>query len=204
MRMSIRKSLTFFVFVIGIFDPPSVSADIETLNIQWSGALYGNSAIAGGFISFDTTLLPQIGTSGFVGLPDTSITDLGITISGAASGNGSFGLADFYGVSFASPSPLDLSTQLIGQQLSTGVTFGALVGDGSAGDFNLFGLSASAPIGTGNFTLTTNQGAGDILSVTSITTVPLPASWLLMAAGLPLLLSRRLSKVRVSAQLLNA
>lgn len=195
MQLKLKKTLTVFVLLAGTFIVPPASAALETLDIQWSGALYGNSATASGFITFDNVLLPQVGTPGFVSLPDASITDLGITITGAASGNGTFTLSDFYGVSFTTPSPLDLSTQLIGQSLSTGTTFGALVGDGSAGDLNLFGLSDTAPTGIANFTISTNQGAGDTLSITSIAaspiaSVPLPTSWLLMLASLPMMLFR--------------
>jgi hypothetical protein len=106
-QVKIKTTLITVAFIAVTFVAPEAFADIETLEIQWSGAQYNNSAVATGFITFDSTIFPQTGTSGFVSLPDSSIIDLGITIIGASSGNGVFSLVDFYGVSFTTPGPLD-------------------------------------------------------------------------------------------------
>ena len=152
------------------------------------------SATANGSITFDISKLPQLNTTGFITFPSASVTSLSITISGAASGNGTFSLSDFYGLSFTTPKALNLAAPLIGQTVSTGVSFGSLKNDGSAGDFNLFGQAASAPTGSLNFTLVTNQGAGDALSVTSM--VPALPKWAFVLLGLSLLSISYFFKVR--------
>ena len=163
----------------------SVFAAQETLDITWSGASFGNNATATGFITFDNASLPQNSVSGNH-LPDAAITNLGITISGASSGNGTFNLSDFTAITFWAPSPLDLSKQLIGQTLTNGSTYGTSSPNG--GDFNLFGnFGTSAPAGRIFFRLATNGGAGDDMLVTSMMPVPEPAESALLISGLGLI-----------------
>lgn len=158
----------------------------ETLNITWSGASFNNTAAATGFITFDTDLIPNIGFQDPINI--NQVIDLGITITGANSGNGTFTKSDFESIYFASPSALNYTTQLIGQSLSNGETFGptgSATGLGEKGDFNLFAITQGAPEGTIYFTLTTNNGAGDQMLVTSMTpAVPEPESMAMMFAGL--------------------
>ncbi len=197
MRLNTTKKLSALVFLAASLGMTHAWASLETFDVKWSGANYGNQATAIGSITLDNSLLPQTGNTGYVSLPSPEITALSITVSGASSGDGSFSLADFAGVSFTTPSPLNLNTQLIGQSLSTGVTFGALESDGSAGDFNLFAVTSSAaPYGKSNFTLVTDNGAGDKLSVTFIEEAPpifspLPPAWVLMLGGGALMLRKR-------------
>ena len=121
------------------------SADPVTLNIRWSGAVFGNAATATGFITFDDAALPYIGyPSGTTLLPDPSVLDFGITITGASAGNGSFGLSDFDSMYFYTPVALDLGRELIGQPVGGSFTFGPAatsevgMGDGDSGEFNVF------------------------------------------------------------------
>ncbi len=65
MRINLKKLPALSVLLAVTFITPNAFADIETLDIQWSGALYGNSATATGFITIDNTLLPETGTSRF-------------------------------------------------------------------------------------------------------------------------------------------
>lgn len=157
----------------------SALAAEETFDIVWSGASFGNGASATGFITLDTSLVG----SGSSNISISSVTNLGITVSGASAGNGTFGRSDFSLIRFWSPSPLDFSRQLIGQSLSNGSTFGN-TNLGSGGDFNLFRSNASAPSGTWFFTLTT-QG-GDKMQVTSMAPVPEPETYAMLMAGLSL------------------
>ena len=196
MQTIVKTSLAALILLTATLMATSAFAAMQTLNIQWSGAGFGNKATATGAITFDNTKLPQIGNPGFISLPATSVTSLTITITGAASGNGTYSLTDFYGLNFSTPKALNMSAQLVGQTLANGITFGSLQPNFSAGDFNLFGQSASAPTGGGNFTLVTNQGAGDALSVTSMTpagaanssvSVPALSDWATGLFGLALL-----------------
>ena len=164
----------------------SAHAAVETFNVNWSGASFGNAATATGFVTLDTTNV-NIGTQNSI--PTSDVVNLGITITGAGSGNGTFGLSDFGSIYFAAPSALDFSKELIGQPLSSGSTYGTSNG-GSGGDFNLFsnGANAAAPNGTWYFQLTANGGGGDTMQVTSIApAVPEPANAALLLAGLGML-----------------
>jgi hypothetical protein len=166
-------------------------ASLMTFDVQWSGASLGNTATASGFITFDSAMLPGASDApgdGDVPIPSPAVTDLGITITGATSGNGTFNLADFGEVAFWAPAPLNLSTELIGQDLGGGCIYGAP--DGSCGDFNIFnnisGATSGAPYGVFYFSLATNDGQGDTMLVTSMTprTVPEPPELALLGIGL--------------------
>lgn len=186
MSNTIKNIIIATAFTAASLCGSTAFAKQETLNITWSGASFGNTASATGFITFDTDLIPTIGTQ--PGVPLDQVIDLGITIEGATSGNGAFTKSDFDFIYFASPSVLNYSTQLIGQSLSNGQTFGptgSTTGSGEKGDFNLFTSTQGAPEGTWYFTLATNNGNGDRMLVTSMTpAVPEPEAIALMLAGL--------------------
>lgn len=181
------KTLTRTLLALAIFvasASPSFAALIS-LDVEWSGASFGNQATASGSITFDDSVLPQVGFQNSILLPSPNVTALSITISGSSGGNGTFGMADFGSIFFATPSALNLGTELIGQLLGNGCTFGTSTGpcgNGLGGDFNLFGNGGGAPIGTYYFQLTT--AGGDNMLVISMSAVPEPASLALLALGL--------------------
>lgn len=164
----------------------AASAEAKIFTVKWSGAQFGNSATATGTFDINTALYPTLGGSQpniAVG-PDFKV--LGVKVTGASSGNGSFTQSNFNSAYFAAFSPLNYNKELIGQPLSNGFTYGSFGAGygGPSGDFNLFGSTSGAPNGTFYFQLQTSNGSGDRLAVTSIAPgVPEPASWALMVAG---------------------
>lgn len=188
MKVKLFKSaLSALVISIGLVG--SAVADVVTFDIQASGSSFGNQATATGFITVDTTVLPVIGVQPVQVPLSPAVSNLGLTITGAAAGgNGTFGLSDFDSLYFWAPSALDLGQQLIGQILSNGCiygTSGGACGEGNGGDFNLFRANGAAPNGTFYFQLTT--ASGDNLLITSLApqaAVPEPATAILVGLGL--------------------
>lgn len=122
------------------------------------------------------------GTS-FVGGKSTGpISNLNAVVSGARSGNGSFGPSDFQLVTFNTVADLDLNRELVGQS-------GFGVGKFGSNDFNLFAAPGSpAPSGVFNNQLATNAGFGDGATLSSLKlaspgAVPEPATWMTMILG---------------------
>lgn len=168
----------------------SASAALIVYDVTWSGASFSNNAVATGQISIDTDLLPNPGSTIFGGALSPVVTALSLTVSGATSGNGTFGLADFEGwIWDTGGETLDLTTQLVGQG-------GWGNPSGNNGDFNLFTSNPSAPNGSNYFTLSTGFGDPMLLTSFAPAAVPEPSRMLLGALGsLGLLLRRRRKQV---------
>jgi hypothetical protein len=153
-------------------------AALETFDLSWSGASFGNAAMGTGTITFDPTLLNNPGVTDPI-----AVTAFSITISDAtnAGDDGTFGLSDYAGgggeiILDTNGGTLDFSKQLIGQPTS-GNPFGTAF-DSTAGDFNIFsnGNDGEAPDGTDYFTITTGGGDGDPLVLTSFAPAVTPPS----------------------------
>ena len=161
---------------------------LQTFNLGWSGDAFGNSAVATGQITIDTTTLPNPGSYSDSGNLPSWISSLTVTVSGANSGNGVFTLSDFSGAYWnTAGGTLDLTQQLIGQA-TNGNPWGT-THDSTSGDFNLFNsLGGSAPSGTFFFQLTTNHGQGDNMYLTNFSpatpSIPEPSSLLLFGSAL--------------------
>jgi hypothetical protein len=141
------------------------SADLVVFDLAWSGASFGNDATATGRITIDDALLANPGNNSSTtpGL----VTALVVTISGASTGNGTYGLADFTRIELKTGSlTLDFTRELVGQPTDQD-PWGTSQPGNTGGDFNLFGASP-APNGTHFFKLQTNGGAGDDLLLTSL------------------------------------
>lgn len=188
MFSKIKKVVSALLFVLAA---NAAQAAPATFNLEWSGTSYGNTASAIGFITFDDAVLVS-GAAFNLNSSWAAVLDLGITISGAGAGNGSFGLSDFGSMYFNSPSGLDFTRELIGQTLSNGSTFGTsdMSNPEIGGDFNLFGSSSSAPNGTWYFQLTPS-GTSESMLLTSMAPVPEPTTYAMLIAGLGLLAVRR-------------
>jgi hypothetical protein len=167
------------------------------------------AARATGYIVFETDLLANPGDSD-IAIPDAAIQDLSVTVSGASSGNGTFGIADFCSVTFNTHGgTLDLSRELVGQPTS-GDPWGTTVpppdraangGDEStSGDFNLFACGGvgrggdgyllergvpvtGAPNGVWWFTLGADGGAANEMRLVSMAPAGTPVHHAVPAAG---------------------
>lgn len=156
------------------------------------------SARATGYIVFDGSLLLNPGMND-IGLPDGRVLDLSVTVSGATSGNGTFGLADFCGVVFDTQgATLDFSRELVGQPTSGGPWASENV---DVGDFNLFNCvmgrngadryspirgavpADSAPDGVIYFTLGADSGRANEMRLTSMVAAGSAVSQPVPAAG---------------------
>jgi hypothetical protein len=187
------------IIVLGALVLSCSVANATTFLVTWSGASQGNSATAIGYITIDDAALPAAGqtlTDGLTFASTSAVTDLSITVSGASSGNGTFGLSDFSQFVFYAPSTLDYSQELIGQLLTTGYAFGSTPETGEGGDFNLLAASSNAPSENWYFTLITDSGYGDAIQVVSIVAVPEPSNYAMLLAGLGLIGSVSLRRKR--------
>ncbi len=101
----------------------------------------GNPTTAVGYIVLETDLIPNptVNSDNFISLPDPLVLDINVTVSGSSSGDGTFTLADFGAIAFATGgATLDITTEFVGQVTPSG-TWGTP--DGNNGDFNLLGIS---------------------------------------------------------------
>jgi hypothetical protein len=160
-----KTRIAFVVAMALAFSAIPAQADLITYDLTFSGASFGDSAIGTGTVRIDTSLLNNPGST------DTALQSFvgafAITISGATSGNGTFGMADYAGFSFdTNDATLNLATQLVGQTTPHG-TWG--VGDTGNFSFTSNGNDPTAPTRVvGPFIIATSDGQGDRLRLTSM------------------------------------
>ena len=167
------RVLTAGVAAALAFAATAASAKVIEYKAVWTG-LGGSNATAVGYFDIDTSVYPDVvppptlPPNPSIPQPDPAFQLLHLTVTGAFSGNGVFHESDFYGFNFWTPSALNLDTQLIGQPLTNGSTYGTSDINADGGDFNVFGISAGAPSAIFYFQMITDNGDGDLMQVTSI------------------------------------
>jgi hypothetical protein len=166
---------------------PISHAGLITFDLSYSGIQ--NSASANGTITFDDTVLPNIGALGNVSSAVLGVTAFSITVADATSGNGTFGLPHVTNWIWRVSAPLNLTAELVGQ---SGFE------DFNWCGFDFTGCTAPAPGGVAPFTLRANAETGDVLRLVSMrqaTTVPEPATLALISLGLLGIAGRRRRKL---------
>ena len=182
-----KKTITLLALVAGFISFPGMArAAVYVFDITYSGASRGNTATAFGTITLEDPPNPGFSTD------FSKVISLTLTVSGAASGNGTFTKSDFIGWSWATNGgTLDLDAELIGQD-TLDLPWGTDNFEGGAGDFQLTAAPGSgAPNGTWLFEQTTSEGSGNLMFLTSMSpdssSVPEPgqvAASLLLLAGI--------------------
>jgi len=162
--------------------------DAANFNLTWSGATFSNGATATGVIGLDLATIPA--APNLNGPAPAWITSFTMTITGASAGNGTFTLTDFGSFIFQSSGiTLNYTTDLMAQ--NGGTMFS------SFGDFNIFGSTATAPVGASPNNFLTDGSNGDFLVLTSFTPAPV------VPAGVPNI-AAWMSSLNGSARLYNA
>ncbi|MEY3896284.1 MAG: hypothetical protein RLZZ214_1804 [Verrucomicrobiota bacterium] len=168
------KTKTILAFAAGIIGlTASANAAVVNYYASWSGASLGNSASAYASFKLDTDYLGTQISNG--SRPEFAqyqwITDIDLTVTGAASGNGHFTSADYYDFAFGAEGPVDFAQELVGQA--------------NLIDFNLFNrywdptteqqVSSAAPGASRPNTLQvtpTGGGQGEEMRLTSLSATP--------------------------------
>ena len=192
------------LMMLGVW--PVCQASPVSFVLDYSGAAFGNTALARATLTIEDTLFPnpQDGLT-FLYVGDGAITDFSLTVAGASTGNGTFGLAVFdYFTWDTVGTALDFSQNLVGQFM-TGGGWGTTQ-DFLSGTFNFFALDSSpdAPTATLNaFQFATAGGNGGALNLTSFSpvapapvAVPLPAPFLMLLGTLLPLISLWVRRIR--------
>jgi len=160
--MNIRSSSTLLLLLLFTAAAP-FQAMAGTYLATWSGASYGNTAQAVARIEIDEGVLVNPGFSNAAIGSGAAITDIDITVLGAASGNGTWSTSSFSSFQIVIGDALNLGADWVGQpQPSFGPVWGR------TGDFNVFSAVAGVPVGTNSFELRTNSGTGDKMRLISL------------------------------------
>lgn len=150
----------------------SASAVVVPFIAEWANSASGATAVA--YFDLDIADVnanynPGSYLLSFAGSPLSNFT---ITVAGASSGNGTWVQSDFGTVYLVTTLALNPLVEWVGQPQAVG-TWGT--NTNLTHDFNIFASTAGGPIGTWYYELTTNEGLGETLFLTSFRPVPAPA-----------------------------
>lgn len=191
----ISVSVTVLTFLVAI---PPASALPYTLLFDYA-SYSGGSATATGWVQLESTgtyFNNPTSDSGFSDeyvLADVlypAVLGLSMTVSGATSGNGTFGMTDFTFLRwYTNGTSMNMAQELIGQTVHDNLLdedhpFGQLGVAPLAGDFGFMGIG-SAPTSTLDYFILETAG-GDLMQLTSLrpdTPVPEPSTFILLAGG---------------------
>lgn len=163
-----------FNFIYDLVPPVTEPAGVSNRYPDFRGIVPNGATVPrmSGSITFERTLLLNPGSNDFM-LPNPAVLALNVSVTGAASGNGNFTLANFSEIVFdTNGATLNFNQQLVGQPTS-GDTWGSPTSNG--GDFNLFNnqmTSPTAPNGVFFFTLGAGGGQGGAAVLSSMTLAP--------------------------------
>lgn len=140
----------------------------QPFTFQFTFCAPQSQADARGYITFEESLL-QNPFSGEIEFPDPQVIDLSVTVSGASSGNGTFGINEFESILWDSNgATLDFGQELVGQP-TPGQPFGTPAVN-NAGDFNFNRAisSPSSPDAFDAFSMAADGGGADELMLRSM------------------------------------
>lgn len=154
----VSKIRSLSVVMLGLAVAAPCRADLIRFDLSYTGL--NNPATGTGYVVLDDTILPNpglvTGTAGAVG-----VVEISLTISGASSGNGTFGLSDFDQYTWRADPAVNLGAELVDQ--------------GGFRDWNVFAVGGSdAPTGNIHKHITTAEGGGSELYLTSMVPVAVP------------------------------
>lgn len=174
------KTTILGVLAVGLLaGPMAANAALITFDLSYSGAPFGNTAVASGSITFDDAILPVPAVLVNVTAEVLGVTAFSIAVSGASAGNGTFGLGDVTNWIWDVDPELDLTQNLVGQSAFFDFNWCAVLFEGCV---------APAPGGINVFVIRTNAEEGDLLLLMSMLPRPRgvsePGSLPLLGLGL--------------------
>lgn len=188
--MTMTRKLAVAIALLGA----AAQAAAEPVRLDFTFRQEAGPATATGYVMFETDLIANPGDND-IDLPNPAVLELNVNVSGATSGNGSFGIEDFCSLVFDTQGgTLDFTRELVGQPTlgdpwATTVPEDARTpsggGGGTSGDFNLFACGSNlqpgeryaenrtvqgsmAPNGVWYFTLAADGGGGDAMRLVSM------------------------------------
>lgn len=158
--------------------------ETSSFSLEWLGF---NGNVAHGLLTIDNALFPNPSNGVAFLTPGVEIVDFSLSVLDAISGvTSAYQLNDFDLFVWDSLGAIDLSQELVGQEIENKGFWGPGSVTGDAGEFSFFAVEGSgAPGSSGSFfQIATAEGQGNVMTLTSFHPVPLPAAVWLFGSGL--------------------